>query len=78
MPQNPQLFIYFQCASRADYILEKNLNFFLKTLDFYIVSSVKLILYNYYIINPGGCKWEKINLYLYIFNLFIQLQLLLL
>ena len=36
MPQNPQLFIYFQCSYLANYILKN----FQKLLDFYIVSSL--------------------------------------
>jgi len=39
MPQNPLLFIYFQCTYLAIYIFE----IFQKLLDFYIVSSYKLI-----------------------------------
>lgn len=44
MPQNPQLFIYFQCTYLANYILKK----FQKLLDFYIVSwYMKMKMLNY-------------------------------
>ena len=49
MPQNPQLFIYFQCSYLANYILKN----FQKLLDFYIVSSLYVkhnIFYNLIII----------------------------
>ena len=63
MPQNPQLFIYFQCSYLANYILKN----FQKLLDFYIVSSFKKILYLNYpltapIFNPPIiCFWKSTN-----------------